>query len=145
MPTVRSELFAEIDRHVAVWNKGGTAAAIPVKSWGTLEWQHFLRGLPHVIGSTRLAELDRAFGLSGSRNSEILFAWLQIAIRNRYEPAFPALERFLTSQGRRRFVAPLYQDLAKTPWGKPLAAQIYRRARPTYHSVSVAAIDQILR
>jgi hypothetical protein len=84
------------------------------------------------------------FGLSGSGNSEILFAWLQIAIRNRYEPAFAALERFLLTQGRRKFVRPLYQDLAKSDWGRKMALDIYRRARPTYHPVSATSIDPIL-
>ena len=66
------------------------------------------------------------------------------AIRNRYEPAFPALERFLTSQGRRKFVAPLFTELAKTDWGRAMATRIYRRARPTYHAVTAATVDQIL-
>ena len=74
----------------------------------------------------------------------MLFAWLEIVIRNRYEPAFPALERFLTSQGRRKFLRPLYQALANTAWGRPMAVAIYKKARPTYHSVSVIAIDQVL-
>jgi hypothetical protein len=144
VPPVRSEAFAEVDRHLEAWKKGGAAAAIPAKDWSTHEWLHFLRGVPDAVARPRLAELDRAFRLSASGNSEILFAWLQIAIRNRYEPAFPALERFLTSQGRRKFVRPLYQDLAKTTWGKAMALDIYRRARPTYHSVSATTIDQIL-
>jgi hypothetical protein len=92
-----------------------------------------------------MAELDAAFKLSNSGNSEILFAWLRKAIANRYEPAFPALERFLTSQGRRKFLAPLYTDLAKTDWGRTMAANIYQRARPTYHPVSVGTVDAILK
>jgi leukotriene-A4 hydrolase len=92
-----------------------------------------------------MAELDATFKLTSSGNSEILFAWLRKAIANRYEPAFPALDRFLTSQGRRKFLAPLYTDLAKTEWGRAMAADIYRRARPTYHSVSVGSIDTILK
>ena len=43
--------------------------------------------------SRPLAELDRAFKLSASGNSEILEAWLLLAVKNRYEPAFPALDR----------------------------------------------------
>ena len=91
-----------------------------------------------------MAELDRTFKLSSSGNSEILFAWMKKVIANRYEPGFPALEKFLTSQGRRKFVAPLYADLAKTDWGKKMALDIYRRARPTYHSVAVGTIDREL-
>ena len=41
----------------------------------------------------QLADLDRAFGFSKSGNSEILFAWLRIAIRHHYAPAMPALEQ----------------------------------------------------
>ena len=52
---------------------------------------------------------------------------------------------FLTSQGRRKFLRPLYTDLAKTDWGKEMALRIYTTARPTYHSVSSSAIDQIVK
>ena len=98
-----------------------------------------------MIPAARLAELDKAYALSESGNSEILFAWLRIAIRNRYQTAFPALENFLMTQGRRKFVAPLYAELAKTDWGRAMAMRIYRQARPTYHSVSVNTIDQTLQ
>ena len=91
-----------------------------------------------------MADLDQTFKLSTSGNSEILFEWLRHAIANRYEPAFPALEKFLTSQGRRKFVAPLFDDLSKTDWGKRMAMDIYRRVRPTYHSVSTGTIDKTL-
>ncbi|MEO8578555.1 MAG: leukotriene A4 hydrolase C-terminal domain-containing protein, partial [Gemmatimonadales bacterium] len=100
--------------------------------------------LPDTISQDRMADLDKTFKLSSSGNSEILFAWLRKVIANRYEPGFPALENFLTSQGRRKFVAPLYTDLAKTDWGKKMALDIYKRARPTYHSVSQGTIDKAL-
>ena len=70
--------------------------------------------------------------------------WLQIAIRNHYQPAFAALDHFLTSQGRRKFLTPLYTALSKTDWGRAMAMDIYRRARPTYHSVAVGTIDKLL-
>src|SRR5688572_30511237 len=105
---------------------------------------HFLRALPDTIPANRLTDLDSTFRLSSSGNSEILFAWLEIAIKNRHQPAFGALERFLTSQGRRKFVRPLYSELAKSAWGREMAMRIYRRARPTYHSVTSTSVDQIL-
>jgi len=75
----------------------------------------------------------------------VLFDWLRIAIRNHYEPAMPALEHFLTSQGRRKFLRPLYEDLMAADWGKPLAKKIYAEARPLYHAVSTGTLDQIVR
>jgi aminopeptidase N len=142
---VQSEAFEAVDRQVAVWRDGGAASALNTSAWSTHEWLHFLRALPDSMPAARVAELDKAFNLSSSGNSEVLFAWLRIAVGNRYEPAFPALERFLMAQGRRKFVAPLYADLAKTDWGRAMAMDIYGRARPTYHSVAVNTIDQALK
>jgi hypothetical protein len=145
VPPVRSEALAAVDSQVAAWKAGGATAALETSSWSTQEWLHFLRALPDSVPAQRMAELDRTFKFSDTGNSEILFAWMQIAIRNNYQPAFPALERFLLSQGRRKFVAPLYADLAKTDWGRALATDYYRRARPGYHSIAVNTIDQTLK
>jgi hypothetical protein len=145
IPVVKSSALEAVTKQLDAWKGGGPTSAIDASKWSTHEWLHFLRALPDTISRERMVELDRAFKLSASGNSEILFQWLEVAIRNRYEPAFPALEKFLTSQGRRKFVAPLYADLAKTDWGKKMAMDIYRRARPTYHPVAVGTIDQALK
>jgi hypothetical protein len=55
-----------------------------------------------------------------------------------------ALEQFLTSQGRRKFLRPLYEDLMATGWGKAEATRIYERARPLYHSVATGTLDPIV-
>ena len=141
---VQSDAFTKVEAQVNAWKNGAPASALQTTGWTTQEWMHFLRSLPDTIPAARLANLDNTFKLSTSGNSEILFAWLRHAIANRYSPAFPALENFLTSQGRRKYVAPLYEDLSKTDWGKRMATEIYRRARPTYHSVSTGTIDKTL-
>jgi aminopeptidase N len=144
IPPVRSEAFAAVDSQVATWKRGTPASSLTTANWSTHEWLHFLGALPDTVPASRLAELDRAFKFSSSGNSEILEAWLLLAVKNRYASAFPALDRFLTSQGRRKFLTPLYTELAKTEWGRTLAMDIYRRARPTYHSVAVGTIDKVL-
>jgi aminopeptidase N len=138
-------LFARVDAEVQRFASGAPAATLGTQGWVTQQWLRFLGSLPQTLAQPRLADLDTAFRLSESGNSEVLFAWLRIAIRNRYEPAMPALERFLTSQGRRKFLRPLYDDLMKTSWGPPLARRIYRQARPTYHAVSVGTLDAIVK
>lgn len=65
-----------------------------------------------------MRQLERAFHLTRSGNSEIAFQWLLMSIRNRYEPAYPRLEEFLMTIGRRKFITPLYEELAKTREGK---------------------------
>jgi aminopeptidase N len=143
-PVITSKAFANVEKEAASWKLGNPAASLKSKDWSTQEWLHFMQSLPDTIPADRMKDLDATFKFSTSGNSEILFAWLSKAIENHYEPAFPALEHFLTSQGRRKFVAPLYADLAKTDWGKTMAMRIYRIARPTYHSVAVGTIDKTL-
>jgi leukotriene-A4 hydrolase len=120
------------------------AADLPGRGWTPLEWVHFLNTVPADLGRDRLADLDAAFALTGSENAEVAFAWLVLAVRAGYDPAYPRLERFLTTQGRRKFLKPLYEELAKTPAGKERARAIYRQARPTYHPVSVETVDALL-
>lgn len=143
-PVVRSEALARAAAAAAQFATGADPAALATDGWATPQWLHFLQALPETLPASRLAALDRAFGLTRTGNSEILFTWLRIAIRNRYEPALPALESFLMRQGRRKYVRPLYADLAATDWGRPLAERVYAAARPTYHSVTVGSIDAIL-
>jgi hypothetical protein len=48
--------------------------------------------------------------------------------------------------GRRKFVAPLFETLvAEGEWGRPIARNIYQRARPGYHSVTTGTVDRLLR
>ena len=140
-----TEAFAQVDAATRAYAAGGPIGTVPFASWTTSERLRFLNGLPRQLPAPKLAELDRAFGLSNIRNSEVLFAWLSLAIGNRYDPAVPAIDRFLTSQGRRKFVAPLFEQLvAQGEWGRPIATRIYAKARPTYHSVTSGTVDKAL-
>jgi leukotriene-A4 hydrolase len=142
----RSDAFARVEEQAQAFADGTRASALQTRNWSTQEWQHFLGKLPERLTPAQLAELDRAFGLSAQGNSEILFAWLSIAVRNRYEPAVPALERFLTTQGRRKFVRPLYAALMQQgDWGQALARRIYAQARPGYHPVTSGSVDAIVK
>ena len=141
----RSDAFARVEAEAKRFASGARASELATRNWTTQEWQHFLGALPERLSRAQLDDLDKTFGLSRSGNSEVLFAWLRIAIRNRYQPAMPALEQFLTTQGRRKFLRPLYEDLMNTDWGKAEARRIYQRARPLYHTVSRNTIDGIVK
>ena len=67
-----------------------------------------------------------------------------LAIRNQYEPAYPRLEEFLVSVGRRKYLKPLYEELMKSPEGRARAVAIYKKARPGYHPIAVTTVDGIL-
>jgi aminopeptidase N len=138
--------FAQVDAAVRAFNAGGPAAAAPFGQWTTAQRLRFVEALPRQLPPGRLADLDQAHRLTQSGNAEILSAWLQLALANRYEPAVPAAERFLLGMGRRKFVAPLFETLMKQgEWGRPIAERIYARARPGYHSVTTSTVDKTLK
>jgi hypothetical protein len=142
----QSDAFATVEAQARAFSGGTRAADLSTAEWTTQEWQHFLRALPAQLTAAQLDDLDGGLKLSSRGNSEILFEWLRVAVRNRYDPAVPALERFLTGQGRRKFLQPLYAGLMEQgEWGEPIARRIYQAARPTYHPVAVATIDAIVK
>ena len=142
----QSGAFARVEAQARAFASGTPAARLATRGWTTQEWQHFLGALPEKLTTEQLSDLDRSFGLSRQGNSEILFAWLGMAVRNRYEPALPALEAFLTGQGRRKFVRPLFAALmAQGEWGQAHARRIYAKARPGYHPVTSGSVDAIVK
>ncbi|HEX6083029.1 MAG TPA: M1 family metallopeptidase [Thermoanaerobaculia bacterium] len=143
-PQPQSAAFANVEQLAKAFAAGGPATAIDATKWSSHERVHFIQSLP-ALTPQRMAELDARFQFSESGNNEVLSAWLEKAIDARYEAAYPAIERFLTVQGRRKFLKPIYEKLAKNPEDLAFAKRIYSRARDTYHPVSQATIDSILK
>ncbi len=135
--------FAEVDAAVG---QSGNVDAATWGRWTTAEKLRYLNRLPRSLPRERLASLDQALSLSTAGNNEVLFAWLNLALANRYEPAVPVAERFLAEIGRRKFVLPLFQTLwAQGDWGRPIATRIYDRTRASYHSVTTGSVDAVVR
>ncbi len=144
-PKPQSDAFSKVDVQITAWSKNTPAEKLDTKGWVTQQWIHFLRNLPKTLTVAQMKDLDKALHFTKSGNSEIQCEWLQTSIVNRYAEAYPALEKFLTTVGRRKFLKPLYQKLAESPEGMALANKIYAKARPGYHSVSTGTIDGILK
>jgi leukotriene-A4 hydrolase len=144
-PNPTAAALKRVEGSAAAYSAGRLKASeLPGKDWGTHERLHFLSLLPADLGSKRMADLDAALTMTETGNSEVACQWLLLAVRHGYEPAYGRLERFLTEQGRRKFLKPLYEELVKTPAGRERARAIYRKARPTYHPVSVGTVDAIV-
>jgi aminopeptidase N len=140
-----SDAFTLVDQVRSDWLAGKLpVASLPVKQWTTHEWVHFIDGLPKQVPVAKLAELDAAFRVTDTGNSEIAFSWLRVAIANDYAAAYPRLEQYLTSIGRRKLIRPLYEDLMKTPAGAERARAIYKLARPNYHPIATSTLDAII-
>jgi aminopeptidase N len=138
------QAFAAADAAVAAFEAGKLPDAATWNGWTTDERLRFLNRIDRKQPADRLAALDRAFALSRSGNSEIRFAFLDLAVKNRFDPAVPALEDFLTVQGRRKFVKPLIVALVEDQsWGRPIAARIYAKTSASYHPVTTRDLDKL--
>lgn len=141
----RSAVLERIDKDAAAFAAGNPMEGDPAK-WSTPERVRFLNRLPREMPVERLESLRKLLDLDNQNNSEVTFAWLRIAIANRYDAAVPQLERFLSALGRRKFVLPLFTDLvAQGDWGKQHATRIYARVRPGYHSVTSGRVDAVVQ
>jgi leukotriene-A4 hydrolase len=136
--------FADQDKALAAFAAAGAPDVAAWNRWDTDERLQFLTHLPRKLAPARLAALDDGLGLSVSRNSEVRFAWLDLAIANRFDPARASLNEFLLANGRGKFVKPLFKTLAKDPaWGRPIATALYPRARPLYHPLVTRELDPL--
>ncbi|MGA9658826.1 MAG: M1 family metallopeptidase [Asticcacaulis sp.] len=141
-----SAVLDSVSAQVLDFVEGTPAKSLSVDGYNTQQWQYFLTHLPEGLTTEQMTELDEAFGFSKTHNSEILFAWLQLAVAHHYQPAMPALHDFLVSQGRRKFVEPLFKSLmAQSGWGVDMAKKIYAEARPGYHDLTRSSVDEIVK
>jgi aminopeptidase N len=142
---VRSATLAQVDAQLAAVKAGGPVSAVQPRGWATQQWLRFLNGLPRQQTPARLRELDETLGLSSSTNAYVRSAWAELAIANRYEPALPSIEAFVSSVGRGLLIRPIYEGLVKQgEWGKPIAVRFFEKARTTYHPVTAAQIAKII-
>jgi hypothetical protein len=141
----RSEALARVDQQREAFLKGAPASSLQTAAWTTQEWQRFLDNLPRKLTRAQLDDLDGAFKLSESTNGYVRSAWLEIAIANRYEPAVPSIEQFLTSVGRVLFLRPLYAGLMQdAEWGQPIARRVFAQARAGYHPTAERGLARLV-
>jgi len=144
-PAPQSAAFDEVDAAL----KSVLAGEVPItkldtKDWTPHEWLHFLRALPESFSPEDMAMLDKTFGFTKSSNAEILAQWLEVSVRRDYRPADRALETFLASVGRRKFLTPLYRALIES--GREAdAKRIYASARAGYHPITQRTLDALVR
>lgn len=143
-PTVSSPRIQNVDAALAAWEAGETSTAdLPWNDWVYQERYRFLSNLADDTSVERMTELDNAWEIGATGNNEILFAWMEQAVRSGYQPAYPRLESFLIEVGRRKFLTPLYRAMKETDQ-MDMAMAIYKQARPGYHAVATGTMDELL-
>lgn len=139
-PVPESDAFRVVDQARSAWLAGSIQAnEIDSENWVVHQWLYFLNNMPEELSQEQLANLDKAFSLTSSKNNEIAHSWLLISVNNWYQPAFKRLHEYLTSIGRNKLVKPLYKALSQTPEGKVMAQKAFTEAKAGYHPLTVKA------
>ena len=143
-PQPKSARFEQVDAQIAAFSKGTPAKRLQTEGWTSNEWQRFLDNLPQPVTTARLQDLESTFHFE-NMNAVIQRSWFPNVIGAKYEAAYPAMERFLLSIGRRYLLRPVYLKLAETPEGLEWARGVYAKARPGYHAITQQGIDEVLK
>lgn len=140
----RSERFARTLAAAEAFAKDGSLDLVK-RDWSSPEWQDFVENLPRPMTPAQMQALDDAFAFSRAGNNEVRFDFLMHVARNAWEPGYAALEQFLCSLGRRKFLTPIYAALMEKESTAALARAIYAKARPTYHPIAVGTLDAVVK
>ncbi|MCD9027200.1 M1 family metallopeptidase [Luteimonas sp. BDR2-5] len=144
-PQVLSRNFGIVDSARLAWL--GSPQLPPrqiTDAWSTQEWLHFLDSLPPTLTHAQMAQLDAAYGFTGTDNGEIAMRWYPLAVRSGYTEANDALAAFTERVGRRKLIMPIYTALVQTEPGLALAKEIFARARPGYHPITTASVEKLI-
>lgn len=127
------------------------AAAADVEGWSTKQRLLFLDELydslvdeKKSLSPDALAKLGSVYGIDESKNCEILFRYYRLCVLSDYEPAFPRIEEMLKSQGRMKYIRPLYRELNQHPKGQAFAKRVFQETSPSYHNIASKMIRKDL-
>lgn len=141
----RSRNFAVVDTARIAYLGSDTVPSNQVTgAWGTQEWVRFIDGLGEKQPVEKLAQLDKAYHFTGTANGEIAMRWYPLAIRSGYNEALPAAGEFIQKVGRRKLVLPIYAELLKTPEGLAFAKEVFAKAKPGYHPITTASVEDMI-
>ena len=143
-PRAEQDRFGRVDAERNRFLNDVPPAQLSTVHWTTHEWLQFLRKMPPALSVNQMKMLDAAFNFSGTGNSEIADLWFIMSVRAGYTPAYPPMENFLSTVGRRKFLEPLYGEMMKTARGQEMAKRLYLQYRKNYHPLAQESLDRMI-
>jgi leukotriene-A4 hydrolase len=142
-PKANRERFSKVDTERNKFLQGTTATSLATNGWTTHEWLHFLRKMPKPLSLEQMKALDGAYHFTNIGNSEIADLWFVMSVAADYKPAYPAMEKFLSIVGRRKFLEPLYREMMETG-KKEMARSLYSKYKMNYHPLAQMTLDKLI-
>jgi len=121
-----------------------------ISAWSTGQITCFLDALQVMttdkpLRISTLEAMNKLYHLAESQNSEILFRYCKLAIASEDESIIPIAVRFITSQGRMKYIRPLYRSLYRSKIGKEIAIDTFLEHKDIYHPIATKMIATDLK
>ena len=154
MPTFDRTLSAECQALADAWisvDDGETAKGLlpkhDITTWNTGRKTCFLDALTATctdrkrpLSLATIGDMKEKYAFHESKNSEILFRFCMLAVEAGDTTILPVVVRFITSQGRMKFVRPLYRALFHSKMGKELAVKTFLENKDFYHPIAAKMV-----
>ena len=93
-------------------------------------------GVPIKLELSTLQLLEKNYGFQTSKNAEILFRYCMLAVQSEDERIQPTVVRFVTSQGRMKYVRPLYRAMFASSIARDVAVDTFVKNKDFYHPIA---------
>lgn len=104
--------------------------------------QKLLESEPQPV--EKLKKLELLLGLDKVKNAELLFRWLRIGIKAKWEDKIQRALDWITVVGRMKYVRPLYRDLYKWETARDSAIDTYNKNKNKMMHVVAHTVGQDL-
>ena len=107
-----------------------------------LFYSHFLNNMGRVTKEI-IASVEATLTSSAEINPEVIYRWLQVAIKSGFMASpFDSANNFVSKYGRMKMIIPVYQAMVAVDAAK--AKEIYAAHKDFYHPIARQQIESIL-
>jgi len=96
------------------------------------------------IGLIKVKAMQTAYNFNSFKNAEIKFRWLRLCMKSKWKEQLPLVLRFVTEQGRLKYVRPLYRDMYDWEEVRDQAIQHFNKTKSNMMTMSVALVAKDL-
>lgn len=90
-----------------------------------------------------LKKIDEDLGATADPNPEVKQRWLPLCLMLKYDVAYDSAHTFISSQGRLKYLTPVYQALEWTGQ-HDLAAEWFNESKNFYHPIALSSLEATL-
>ena len=90
-----------------------------------------------------LSRVDADFQVSDDPNPEVKQRWLPLGLSKKYDPAYTPSHEFVSSQGRLKYLTPVYQALEGSDQ-HDTAVEWFNENKDFYHPIAVSSLEMTL-